>query len=412
MAKSTEKESARNIAQEIIATYQPKTVAEMQEALKEIFGPMFEAMLQGELGAHLGYESNERGEKPTANRRNGYSRKTLKTTAGEVEVQVPRDREGSFEPQLVAKRQRDVSAIEDKVLSMYAKGLSQRDISATIEDIYGFEISHEAISSITDRVLTELEQWQSRPLKRLYAFLFVDCLYVTLRREYETKKCAVYTILGYDMDGKKDILGLWLNETESKHHWMQIFDELKKRGVEDVLYLSMDGVTGLEEGARAIFPQVMVQRCMVHLVRNSLKYVPSRDYKAFTAQLKRIYAAPSLAAAKSEFERFQKEWARYPGAVDVWVRNWQHVEQLFDLGSAVRKIMYTTNALESVNSSLRIVTRKGAFPNENALLKLLYLRVMELAKKWADRPIPNWALVRNQLEIDDSVCQRIRQSES
>lgn len=412
MAKSTEKESARNIAQEIIATYQPKTVAEMQEALKEIFGPMFEAMLQGELGAHLGYESNERGEKPTANRRNGYSRKTLKTTAGEVAVQVPRDREGSFEPQLVAKRQRDVSAIEDKVLSMYAKGLSQRDISATIEDIYGFEISHEAISSITDRVLTELEQWQSRPLKRLYAFLFVDCLYVTLRREYETKKCAVYTILGYDMDGKKDILGLWLNETESKHHWMQIFDELKKRGVEDVLYLSMDGVTGLEEGARAIFPQVMVQRCMVHLVRNSLKYVPSRDYKAFTAQLKRIYAAPSLAAAKSEFERFQKEWARYPGAVDVWVRNWQHVEQLFDLGSAVRKIMYTTNALESVNSSLRIVTRKGAFPNENALLKLLYLRVMELAKKWADRPIPNWALVRNQLEMDDSVCQRIRQSES
>ena len=174
----------------------------------------------------------------------------------------------------------------------------------------------------------------------------------------------------------------------------------------------MDDVTGLEEGARAIFPQVMVQRCMVHLVRNSLKYVPSRDYKAFTAQLKRIYAAPSLAAAKSEFERFQKEWARYPGAVDVWVRNWQHVEQLFDLGSAVRKIMYTTNALESVNSSLRIVTRKGAFPNENALLKLLYLRVMELAKKWADRPIPNWALVRNQLEMDDSVCQRIRQSES
>lgn len=411
MAKSTEKESARNIAQEIIATYQPKTVAEMQEALKEIFGPMFEAMLQGELGAHLGYESNERGEKPTANRRNGYSRKTLKTTAGEVAVQVPRDWEGSFEPQLVAKRQRDVSAIEDKVLSMYAKGLSQRDISATIEDIYGFEISHEAISSITDRVLTELEQWQSRPLKRLYAFLFVDCLYVTLRREYETKKCAVYTILGYDMDGKKDILGLWLNETESKHHWMQIFDELKKRGVEDVLYLSMDGVTGLEEGARAIFPQVMVQRCMVHLVRNSLKYVPSRDYKAFTAQLKRIYAAPSLAAAKSEFERFQKEWARYPGAVDVWVRNWQHVEQLFDLGSAVRKIMYTTNALESVNSSLRIVTRKGAFPNENALLKLLYLRVMELAKKWADRPILNWALVRNQLEIDDFVCQRIRQFE-
>ena len=410
MAKRAEGENAR-IAQEIIAAYQPKTVSEMQDALKEIFGPMFEAMLQGELSAHLGYGRNERGEKPTANRRNGYSRKTLKTTAGEVKVDVPRDREGSFEPQLVAKRQRDVSAIEDKVLGMYAKGLSQRDISATIEDIYGFEMSHEAISSITDSVLEQLEQWQNRPLKKLYTFLFVDCLYVTLRKDYEAKKYAVYVILGYDIDGRKDILGIWLNETESKHHWMQIFDELKKRGVEDVLYLSMDGVTGLEEGARAIFPQVTVQRCIVHLIRNSLKYVPSRDYKAFTAQLKRIYAAPSLAAAKSELERFQKDWSRYPGAVDVWVRNWQHVEQLFDLGSAVRKIMYTTNALESVNSSLRIVTRKGAFPNENALLKLLYLRVMELTKKWGDRPIPNWALVRNQLEIDDSIRRRIQHSE-
>lgn len=407
MAKKPGSEKAR-IAREIIEEYQPETVAEMQEALKDIFGPMFEAMLQGELSAHLGYESNERGEKANTNRRNGYSKKTLKTTAGNVEVQIPRDREGSFEPRLVAKRQRDVSAIEGKVLSMYAKGLSQRDISETIEEIYGFEISHEAISSITDRVVEQLEQWQNRPLKKLYTFLFVDCLYVTVRRDYEAKKYAVHVILGYDIDGRKDILGLWLNETESKHHWMQIFDELKKRGVEDVLYLSMDGVTGLEEGARAIFPQVTVQRCIVHLVRNSLKYVPSRDYKAFTAQLKRMYAAPSLAAARSELERLQQDWSRYPGAVDVWVRNWQHVEQLFDLGSAARKIMYTTNALESVNSSLRIVTRKGAFPNENALLKLLYLRVMELTKKWGDRPIPNWALVRNQLETDDSIRQRIQ----
>lgn len=406
MAKRIEGENAR-IAREIIEAYQPKTAAEMQEALKDIFGPMFEAMLQGELSAHLGYESNERGEKLTTNRRNGYNQKTLKTTAGDLKIQVPRDREGSFEPRLVAKRQRDVSAIEDKVLSMCAKGMSQRDISEMIEDIYGFEISHEAISTITDSVLEQLEQWQNRPLKKLYTFMFVDCLYVTLRKDYEAKKCAVYVILGYDIDGKKDILGIWLNETESKHHWMQIFDELKKRGVEDVLYLSMDGVTGLEDGARAIFPQVTVQRCIVHLVRNSLKYVPSRDYKAFTAQLKRVYAAPSLAAARSEFERFQTDWSRYPGAVGVWARNWQHVEQLFDLGSAVRKIMYTTNALESVNASFRIVTRKGAFPNENALLKLLYLRVTELTKKWADRPIPNWALVRNQLETDDSIRQRI-----
>ncbi len=308
MGRKAKKENER-LAREILETYQPKTVAEMQDALKDIFGPMFEAMLQGELDAHLGYESNERGEKPTTDRRNGYSKKTLKTTAGSVEVCVPRDRDGSFTPKLVGKRQRDVSAIEDKVLSMYGKGLSQRDIQDTIEDIYGFEISHEAISSITDRVLEELREWQERPLKRLYAFLFVDCLYVTLRRDYETKQCAVYVILGYDIDGKKDILGIWLNETESKHHWMQIFDELKKRGVEDVLYLSMDGVSGLEEGARAVFPQVTVQRCIVHLIRNSLKYIPRRDYKAFTVQLKRVYAAPNLTTARSEFEHFKQEWS-------------------------------------------------------------------------------------------------------
>lgn len=407
MAGKAMQENER-LAREILETYQPKTVAEMQEALKDIFGPMFEAMLQGEMDAHLGYRSNERGEKPTADRRNGYGKKTLKTTAGSVEVRVPRDRDGSFTPQLVGKRQRDVSAIEEKVLAMYGKGLSQRDISDTIEDIYGFELSHEAISSITDRVMGEVEEWQNRPLKKLYTFMFVDCLYVTLRKDYEAKKYAVYVILGYDIDGKKEILGIWLNETESKHHWMQIFDELKKRGVEDVLFLSMDGVSGLEEGAKAIFPKVTVQRCIVHLIRNSLKYIPSRDYKAFTAQLKRVYAAPSLSAAKSEFERFKQEWSRYPGAVGVWERNWLHVEQLFDLGSAVRKVMYTTNALESVNSSLRIVTRKGAFPNEDALLKLLFLRIKELDKKWGQRPIPNWALVRNQLETDDDIHQRIQ----
>jgi len=407
MAGKAEKGNER-LAREILEAYQPTTVAEMQEALKDIFGPMFEAMLQGEMDAHLGYASNERGEKTTTDRRNGYSKKTLKTTAGNVEVRVPRDRDGSFTPQLVGKRQRDVSAIEGKVLAMYGKGMSQRDIMETIEDIYGFEISHETISNITDRVLEELEEWQNRPLKKLYTFMFVDCLYVTLRKDYEAKKYAVYVILGYDIDGKKEILGIWLNETESKHHWMQIFDELKKRGVEDVLFLSMDGVSGLEEGAKSIFPHVTVQRCIVHLIRNSLKYVPSRDYKAFTAQLKRVYAAPSLAAAKNEFERFKQDWSRYPGAVGVWERNWLHVEQLFDLGSAVRRVMYTTNALESVNSSLRIVTRKGAFPSEDALLKLLYLRVKELEKKWRQRPVPNWALVRNQLEMDDATHQRIQ----
>ena len=278
-------------AQAIPDQYQPKSVEDMQEALKDIFGPMFEAMLQGEMNSHLGYSNNERGEKETTNRRNGYTKKTLKTTVGDVPIEVPRDREGTFEPAVVPKRKRDVSDIQDKVLSMYAKGMSQRDIADTIYDIYGFEISHETISEITDSVLEQMEEWQNRPLKRFYTFLFVDCLYVTIRKDYGTKNYAVYVILGYDVDGQKEILGLWLSESESRHQWMQIFDEIKTRGVEDVLFISMDGVSGLEEGAKAIFPNVTVQRCIVHLIRNSIKYVPNKDYKRFTAQLKKVYGA-------------------------------------------------------------------------------------------------------------------------
>ena len=399
------------VAQAIIDNYKPETVEDMQNALKEIFGPMFEFMLKGEMDAHLGYESNDHGFKDTDNRRNGYTDKTLKTSYGDVPIRAPRDRDGSFSPQIVPKRETDVSAIEDKVLSMYARGMSQRDIADTIEDIYGFEISHEAISEITDRVLDKVDEWQNRPLKKFYAFLFVDCLYVSIRKEMETKNCAVYVILGYDLEGKKDILGLWISESEGKHYWMQIFDEIKNRGVEDVLFICMDGVSGLEEGARSIFKDAVVQRCIVHLIRNSIKYVPSKDYKAFTAQLKKVYGASSLKAAEAEFERFKQAWSHYKGAVDVWERNWQHVVQLFNYGSAVRKVMYTTNAVEAVNSSFRKVTKKGSFPSEQAVFKALYLRITELYKKWNYRPVANWAMVRNQLAMDDGIQKRIQKYE-
>lgn len=217
MGRKKESATGENLAKQIIEQYNPKSVADMQNALKDIFGPMFEAMLQGEMNSHLGYESNDHGAKSTDNRRNGYTSKKIKTSSGEVDIKVPRDRDSSFDPKLVPKRQKDVSEIEEKVLAMYARGMSQRDIAETIEDIYGFEISHETIAQITDCVLDELGDWQNRPLKRMYTFLFVDCMYVTIRKEYESKNYAVYTILGYDTDGEKDILGLWLNESESKH---------------------------------------------------------------------------------------------------------------------------------------------------------------------------------------------------
>lgn len=404
--KKKEKPNNVKIAEAILEQYKPTTVGEMQDALKDIFGPMFEAMLQGELTAHLGYDSNSRVQKDGLNRRNGYNDKILHTSTGDVEIQVPRDRDGSFEPKIVPKRKKDVSDIEDKVLAMYARGMSQRDISATIEDIYGFEVSKEMISNITDCVLDELNDWQSRPLKPCYPFIFVDCMYVNIKRNYETQKCAIYTILGYDIDGKKDILGLWINDTESTHVWMQIFDEIKSRGVEDIMFISMDGVSGLEKGAKSIFPDVIVQRCIVHLIRNSIKYIPSKEYKNFTSALKKFYGAPSLKACLLAFEQFKQQWAQYPGAVAVWERNFKYVEQLFQYGSAIRRVMYTTNAIESINASFRKVIKNGTLPNENAILKLLYLRTKELYSKWNDRPIPNWSAVRNQLLIDENISSR------
>lgn len=408
MTKPKRNPISKEIANQIIENYDIENAQDIDEALKDIFGPIFEAMLQGEMNNHLGYQSNSKDFKNTENRRNGYGKKTLKTTKGNIEIEVPRDRDSSFEPQLIKKRQTDISDMESKVIAMYARGMSQRDISKTIEDIYGFSVSAEMISDITDVVLEELEQWQTRPLNKCYAFMFVDCMYVTVRNNYEAKEYAVYTILGVNLKGNKEILGIWLAENESKNQWMQIFDELKTRGVEDVFFISMDGVSGLESGAKSIFPKAIVQRCIVHLVRNSLIYIPTKEYKKFTGSLKKVYGAPSLKSAKNAFDNLTREYSSYPGAIDVWTRNWKHVEQLFDYGSDIRKVIYTTNAIEAIHSSFRKVTKKGAFPSENALLKVLYLRVLELQDKWENGTIRNWSMVLNQLLIDDKISERLR----
>ena len=289
---------AENIAKQIMETYKPQSAQEIQDVVKQIFAPIFEAALQSEMDNHLGYANHERSEQDSSNSRNGFSTKKLKTSMGEVPIRIPRDRESSFNPQIVKKHQRDVSAIEDKVLAMYARGMSQRDISATIEDIYGFEMSHEQISHITDCVMEEVREWQTRALKPFYPFIFVDCLYVSLRTEQGIRQSAVHVILAYDTEGRKDVLGLWINETESKHVWMQIFDELKARGIEEIGFLSMDGVSGLEDGARAIFPQVVVQRCIVHLIRNSVRYIPRKEWSRFTKDLKLIYGAVNVKQAR------------------------------------------------------------------------------------------------------------------
>lgn len=400
-----------SLADTIMKTYDPKTTEDVQEIIRSAFAPIFQAILKGELENHLGYSSNDKSEKDTKNRRNGSNPKTLKTSLGEVPINAPRDRDGTFKPEIVPKRTTDVSSIEGKVLSMYAKGMSQRDISDIIDDIYGFKLSAAQISTITDSVLEELTKWQERPLKKFYTFMFVDCIYVNIRHDFETVNCAVYVILAYDLSGKKDILGLWIDESEGTNQWLKIFDEIKTRGVEDVLFISMDGLKGLEEGAKAIFPDAVVQRCIVHLVRNSIKYVPSKERKNFCNQLKLVYKAPNKKVALIEFEKFKEAWSKYPGAISVWERNWRHVEQLYDYTTPIRRIMYTTNAIESVNSSFRKVTRKGVFPSDEAVLKVLYLRVLELYDKWCDRPVSNWAEVRNQMYLIDKFTERIEKYE-
>ena len=375
---------ADNIAKQIMEAYHPQDAQDIQDVVKRIFAPIFEAALKGEMQNHLGYASHARTDS-SDNARNGYSEKTIKTTLGEIPIHVPRDRQGSFEPQIVKKHQRDVSSIEGKILALYGRGMSQRDIASTVEDIYGFKVSHEQISHITDCILEEVHDWQRRPLKPFYPFVFVDCLYVSLRTERGVQQSAVHVILAYDTEGCKDVLGLWINEVESKHAWMQIFDELKARGLKEIGFLSMDGVTGLEDGAKAIFPQVVVQRCIAHLIRNSIRYIPRKEWGRFTKELKAIYGAVNVKQARERFEQFCQDWAGYPGAVAVWKNNFTHVEQLFSYGSAVRKIMYTTNAIESVNSSFRKVTKKGSFPNEDAMFKLLYFQVQEIYAKWGGR---------------------------
>ena len=396
----------------LLEHYQPKDAQDVQEMLKDLLGETLQGMLEAEMDDHLGYSKYDYKNKETDDSRNGYSPKTVTSSIGSIDLDVPRDRKGDFEPQVVKKHQTDISNIEDQVLSMYAKGMTTRDISSHLRDVYGVEASAEMISHMTDRILPIAKEWQNRPLERKYAIVFMDAVHFHVREDNRTVKKAVYVAIGVKLNGKREVLGMWIGGNESAKYWLGVLNEIKNRGVEDIMIVSVDGLTGFGDAIHAVFPKAEIQRCIVHMIRNSIKYIPSKDYKAFTAQLRKVYGASSLKAAEAEFERFKQAWGQYPGAIDVWVRNWQHVEQLFNYGSAVRKVMYTTNAIEAVNSSFRKVTKKGSFPSEDAVMKALYLRVTELYKKWNDRPVPNWAMVRNQLSMDQDMQARILKYEN
>ena len=408
MAKKKRNPANAALIDHMLENYEIKTALDIQEALKDMFGETLERMLIGELDGHLGYDRHE--NTTPDNRRNGTSSKTVRGQLGELEINVPRDREASFEPQIVPKHQKDVSGIEDRVLAMYAKGQSQRDITTTIQDIYGFNISHETVSKITDRVVPLVQEFRNRALKKFYPFVFVDAMYTPVKTEAGAGQKALYNMVGIDVDGHKDVLGFWLSEDESSRQWIQILEEIKRRGVEDILFISLDGLPGLEDAIKTIYPQTATQRCIVHLMRNSTRYIPRKRWAEFAKDIKAVYKAVSLDEATALFEAFQTKWDTYQSAVNVWTKNWAAGVRLFELPSAIRKIIYTTNTIESYHNQLRKVTnRKGAFPSEMALFKLVYLRIDEIRRTW-ERPIQNWGQVLNQLVIlyGERVSKHIR----
>ena len=380
--------------------YDIKSASDIEAALLDMFGGFIEQALEAELDQHLGYSRYDFRHKSTSNTRNGRKPKTIQTRLGKTTVQAPRDREGSFQPQIVPKRQTNVIGIEDKILSLYAKGLSTRDISKTLEEIYGFETSHETISAVTDKVIPLIKEWQQRPLEPVYPIIYLDALHVIMRDGMSASNKAVYCVIGVSLEGHKDVLSLSIGEAESASYWMSLLDELKARGVQDICIACVDGLSGFKQAIQAVFPHALVQRCLVHLIRQSTKFVSYQDRKSFCYDLKQIYQAISQSAAEQAFETFKEKWNRLvPLAVRVWENNIEEIYQLFKFPKEIRKMIYTTNAIESYNSQLRKVLKgKGAFPNETSVMKLIYLQTIEVTKKW-QRQISNWSQILNQLLI-------------
>jgi len=386
-----------------------KKISGKDGVLAPLVKQLVEAALEAEIESHIADEVLN-GKK---NRRNGYNRKKIKSSDGEFELATPRDREGRFEPQIVQKHQRFISdEIEEKILSMYALGMSYSDIAKHIEELYQITLSTATINNITDKIIAKVKEWQSRPLEAVYPFVWLDAIHYKIKENGKYINKAIYTILGVRLDGHKEILGLYLSESEGANFWLQVLTDLNNRGVQDILIASVDGLTGFPEAINAIFPKTEVQLCIVHQIRNSLKYVASKNQKEFAKDLKCVYGAVSKEAAETELDRLEEKWgSKYPIVINSWRNKWENLSNYFKYPEDIRRIVYTTNIIESVHRQFRKLTKtKGAFPNENSLLKLLYMGILLLAvmlnevkrknaqKKWT-MPIRNWNLTLSQLAI-------------
>lgn len=391
-------EGKRQIIQQLLQEYEIETAEDIQDALKDLLGGTIKEMMEAEMDAHLGYEKSERSD--SDDYRNGYKQKQVNSSYGPVTIDVPQDRKSTFEPQVVKKRQKDISDIDKKIISMYAKGMTTRQISDTLMDIYGFEASEGFISDVTDKILPEIEEWQNRPLSEIYPVLFIDAIHYSVRDNGVIRKLAAYVILGINLEGRKEVLTIEVGENESSKYWLSVLNNLKNRGVQDIMIICADGLTGIKEAISTAFPNTEYQRCIVHQVRNTLKYVADKDRKPFATDLKTIYNAPSEQKAIEARERVTEKWKdKYPRAMRSWETNWDAISPIFKFSADVRSVIYTTNAIESLNSTYRKLNRqRSVFPSDQALLKALYLATFEATRRWT-MPIRNWGKVYGEMSI-------------
>ena len=391
-------EGKRNIIQQLLQEYDIETAEDIQDALKDLLGGTIKEMMEAEMDDHLGYQKSERSD--SDDYRNGYKSKRVNSSYGSMDIDVPQDRKSTFEPQIVKKRQKDISGIDQKIISMYAKGMTTRQISETIEDIYGFETSEGFISDVTDKILPQIEDWQNRPLDEVYPILYIDAIHYSVRDNGVIRKLAAYVILGINTEGKKEVLSITVGDNESSKYWLSVLNELKNRGVKDILIICADGLSGIKEAIAAAFPKTEYQRCIVHQVRNTLKYVPDKDRKAFASDLKTIYHASDEEKARMALDRVTEKWtAKYQNSMKRWYDNWDAITPIFKFSPDVRKVIYMINVIETLNSTYRKLNRqRSVLPSDTALLKALYLATFEATKKWT-MSIRNWGQVYGELSI-------------
>jgi transposase-like protein len=399
--ETPEKKALREMTREYLKQHPLKDGNDVKDMMREMLSVVLDGSLDGELEEELGYSKYDYKNKDTENSRNGYSKKTMHTSYGDLDINVPRDRNGEFEPQMIKKHQNTITQdMEEKILSMYAKGMTTSDIESHFQDLYGIDVSDSTISRITDKILPIVKEWQERPLESLYAVVFMDAIHFHVRSEGRIVKKAVYIAIGINMDGIKEVLGMYVGENESAKFWLSIMNGLKNRGVEDILIASVDGLSGFPQAIEAVFPKTELQQCIIHQIRNTTKFVSYKDIKPLMVDLKRVYAAPTEAIALSELEMFEEKWRlKYPKIAKSWRDNWANLSTYFKYPEEVRKLIYTTNTIEGFNRQLRKVTKsKTVFPNDDSLLKMLYLAMMDITKKWTGRR-QDWGKIHSQLVI-------------